>query len=139
MHTQLSSPYSELDRKHVALFNHKRMNYSDQPRHADNLNDQAAAATINRALWPRKIALITRGSCNDPSDRDNLKKTKRLAGETRQQFASRLRSGWLHHCKIREVNDFDSLINLIISDKSFETSAYVATACCCMCKLATAR
>ncbi|GBN42406.1 hypothetical protein AVEN_69308-1, partial [Araneus ventricosus] len=62
---------------------------------------------------------------------DNFKKTKRLAGETHQQFASRLRSGWLHYCKIRKVNDFDSLVNLIISDKIFETldneiSAHVA-------------
>ncbi|GBN42077.1 hypothetical protein AVEN_225675-1 [Araneus ventricosus] len=32
------------------LGNHKRVNYSDQPRHEDNLNDPAAA-TINRALW----------------------------------------------------------------------------------------
>ncbi|GBO23130.1 Pro-Pol polyprotein, partial [Araneus ventricosus] len=62
---------------------------------------------------------------------DNFKKTKRLAGETHQQFASRLRSGWLHYCKIRKVNDFDSLVNLIISDKIFETldneiSAHIA-------------
>ncbi|GBN00394.1 hypothetical protein AVEN_56380-1, partial [Araneus ventricosus] len=63
--------------------------------------------------------------------KDNFKKTKRLAGETHQQFASRLRSGWLHYCKIRKVNDFDSLVNLIISDKIFETldneiSAHIA-------------
>ncbi|GBO16082.1 hypothetical protein AVEN_15234-1 [Araneus ventricosus] len=51
---------------------------------------------------------------------DNFKKTKRLPGETHQQFAFGLRSGWLHYCKIRKVNDFDSLVNLIC-DKIFET------------------
>ncbi|GBM26383.1 hypothetical protein AVEN_239378-1 [Araneus ventricosus] len=56
------------------------------------------------------------------SSRNNLKKTKRSPGETHQRFTSRLRSGRLHYCKIRKVNDSDSLINLIISDKIIETS-----------------
>ncbi|GBM54144.1 hypothetical protein AVEN_113305-1 [Araneus ventricosus] len=37
------------------ISNHKRMDYSAQSRHADNLYDPATA-TINRALWPSRAA-----------------------------------------------------------------------------------
>lgn len=38
-----------------------------------------------------------------------------------EQFASRLRSFWIHYCETRKANDFESLVNLIVSDKLFQT------------------
>ncbi|GFX76287.1 retrovirus-related Pol polyprotein from transposon opus [Trichonephila clavipes] len=51
---------------------------------------------------------------------ENFRKAKRSSDETFSQFASRLTSMWLYYCKLREVNDFESVNQLIVEDKMFE-------------------
>ncbi|GBM74737.1 hypothetical protein AVEN_50316-1 [Araneus ventricosus] len=49
----------------LTLDNNKRMNYSAQPTHADNLNAQPPRQLIGNCD-SRILALITSGSCEDP-------------------------------------------------------------------------
>ncbi|GFX53813.1 DUF1758 domain-containing protein [Trichonephila clavipes] len=42
-------------------------------------------------------------------------------GETYIQFAARLTANFQYYCSLRKVNSFESLCDLIISDKLFET------------------
>ncbi|GFX68576.1 retrovirus-related Pol polyprotein from transposon 412 [Trichonephila clavipes] len=46
---------------------------------------------------------------------------KRKRGETYIQFAARLTVNFQYYCSLRKVNSFESLCDLIISDKLFET------------------
>jgi len=60
----------------------------------------------------------------------NFRKAKREINETHTQFVSRLSANFQYYCSLREVNDFESLCQLIISDKLFqtldrETSSYI--------------
>ncbi|GFX70271.1 retrovirus-related Pol polyprotein from transposon opus [Trichonephila clavipes] len=48
------------------------------------------------------------------------RKAKRNSDETFSQFASRLTSMWLYYCKLRGANDFESVNQLIVTDKMFE-------------------
>ncbi|GFT16416.1 DUF1758 domain-containing protein [Trichonephila clavipes] len=49
------------------------------------------------------------------------KKKKKKRGETYIQFAARLTANFQYYCSLRKVNSFESLCDLIISDKLFET------------------
>ncbi|GBO43594.1 hypothetical protein AVEN_19104-1 [Araneus ventricosus] len=51
---------------------------------------------------------------------ENFRKAKRNSGETHIQFVSRLTSTWEYYCKLRKVEDYESLKELIISDKLFQ-------------------
>ncbi|GBM14415.1 hypothetical protein AVEN_246581-1 [Araneus ventricosus] len=51
---------------------------------------------------------------------ENFRKAKRNSGETHIQFVSRLTSTWEYYCKLRKVQDYESLKELIISDKLFQ-------------------
>ncbi|GFY15014.1 retrovirus-related Pol polyprotein from transposon opus [Trichonephila clavipes] len=51
---------------------------------------------------------------------ENFRKAKRNSDETFSQFASRLTSMWLYYCKLSEANDFESVNQLIVTDKMFE-------------------
>ncbi|GFW02909.1 integrase catalytic domain-containing protein [Trichonephila clavipes] len=51
----------------------------------------------------------------------NFKKARKLPSENYVQFASRLSATSDYYCKLRKVNEFRSLCDLIISDKIFET------------------
>ncbi|GBM81225.1 hypothetical protein AVEN_236435-1 [Araneus ventricosus] len=51
---------------------------------------------------------------------ENFRKAKRNSGETHFQFVSRLTSTWEYYCKLRKVEDYESLKELIISDKLFQ-------------------
>ncbi|GFW54061.1 integrase catalytic domain-containing protein [Trichonephila clavipes] len=44
-----------------------------------------------------------------------------LLGETYIQFAARLTANFQYYCSLRKVNSFESLCDLLISDKLFET------------------
>ncbi|GFV78268.1 retrovirus-related Pol polyprotein from transposon 412 [Trichonephila clavipes] len=46
---------------------------------------------------------------------------KRKRGETYIQFTARLTANFQYYCSLRKVNSFESLCDLIISDKLFET------------------
>ncbi|GFV64290.1 CCHC-type domain-containing protein [Trichonephila clavipes] len=50
-----------------------------------------------------------------------VKMAKRNSDETFSQFASLLTSMWLYYCKLRDANDFESVNQLIVADKMFET------------------
>ncbi|GFT23326.1 transposon Ty3-G Gag-Pol polyprotein [Trichonephila clavipes] len=51
----------------------------------------------------------------------NFQKAKRMPNETHVQLASRLLTNWDQYCNLRNVNDFNSLKELIVSDKLYET------------------
>ncbi|GBM62250.1 hypothetical protein AVEN_148875-1 [Araneus ventricosus] len=51
---------------------------------------------------------------------ENFRKAKRNSGETHIQFVSRLSSAWEYYCKLRKVEAYKSLKELIISDKLFQ-------------------
>ncbi|GFT93242.1 transposable element Tcb2 transposase [Trichonephila clavipes] len=49
------------------------------------------------------------------------KKNNATLGETYIQFAARLTANFQYYCSLRKVNSFESLCDLLISDKLFET------------------
>ncbi|GFV94824.1 transposon Tf2-6 polyprotein [Trichonephila clavipes] len=62
----------------------------------------------------------------------NFRKAKRQADETHVQFATRLSAMFKYYLKIRNVVDFKSLVDLMISDKFLdtlepETASYIKT------------
>ncbi|GFV11127.1 DUF1758 domain-containing protein [Trichonephila clavipes] len=52
---------------------------------------------------------------------DLIRVVEELDGETYIQFAARLTANFQYYCSLRKVNSFESLCDLIISDKLFET------------------
>ena len=61
----------------------------------------------------------------------NFRRSQRLPNETHIQFASRLQTSFEYYCKIRNVSDFSSLCELMVSDKLFstlerETQSYIS-------------
>ncbi|XP_035228501.1 uncharacterized protein LOC118200645 [Stegodyphus dumicola] len=51
----------------------------------------------------------------------NFRRARRDPKESHVQFASRLSANFQYYCQLREVNDFDALCQLMISDKLFQT------------------
>ncbi|GFT84525.1 retrovirus-related Pol polyprotein from transposon opus [Trichonephila clavipes] len=52
---------------------------------------------------------------------NSFKNAVKSSGETYIQFAARLTANFQNYCSLRKVNSFESLCDLIISDKLFET------------------
>ncbi|GFV09324.1 transposon Tf2-9 polyprotein [Trichonephila clavipes] len=52
---------------------------------------------------------------------NSFKNAVKSSGETYIQFAARLTANFQYYCSLRKVNSFESLYDLIISDKLFET------------------
>ncbi|GFU78956.1 transposon Tf2-6 polyprotein [Trichonephila clavipes] len=52
---------------------------------------------------------------------NSFKNAVKSSGETYIQFAARLTTNFQYYCSLRKVNSFESLCDLIISDKLFET------------------
>ncbi|GFU36036.1 transposon Tf2-6 polyprotein [Trichonephila clavipes] len=52
---------------------------------------------------------------------NSFKNAVKSSGETYIQFAARLTANLQYYCSLRKVNSFESLCDLIISDKLFET------------------
>ncbi|GFV04454.1 retrovirus-related Pol polyprotein from transposon opus [Trichonephila clavipes] len=52
---------------------------------------------------------------------NSFKKAVKSSGETYIQFAARLTANFQYYCSLRKVNSFESLCDLLISDKLFET------------------
>ncbi|GFU77065.1 DUF1758 domain-containing protein [Trichonephila clavipes] len=52
---------------------------------------------------------------------NSFKNAVKSSGETYIQFAARLTANFQYYCSLRNVNSFESLCDLIISDKLFET------------------
>ncbi|XP_055944323.1 uncharacterized protein LOC129975294 [Argiope bruennichi] len=52
---------------------------------------------------------------------ENFRKAKRNNDETFSQFASRLTSMWVYYCKSRGASDFETVNQLIVADKMFQT------------------
>ncbi|GFX63788.1 integrase catalytic domain-containing protein [Trichonephila clavipes] len=52
---------------------------------------------------------------------NSFKTAVKSSGETYIQFAARLTENFQYYCSLRKVNSFESLCDLIISDKLFET------------------
>ncbi|GFV47171.1 integrase catalytic domain-containing protein [Trichonephila clavipes] len=56
-----------------------------------------------------------------PECLNSFKNAVKSSGETYIQFAARLTVNFQYYCSLRKVNSFESLCDLIISDKLFET------------------
>ncbi|GFV39785.1 transposon Tf2-6 polyprotein [Trichonephila clavipes] len=52
---------------------------------------------------------------------NSFKNAVKSSGETYIQFAARLTANFQYYCSLKKVNSFESLCDLIISDKLFET------------------
>ncbi|GFV63635.1 transposon Tf2-6 polyprotein [Trichonephila clavipes] len=52
---------------------------------------------------------------------NSFKNAEKSSGETYIQFAARSTANFQYYCSLRKVNSFESLCDLIISDKLFET------------------
>ncbi|GFX08930.1 retrovirus-related Pol polyprotein from transposon opus [Trichonephila clavipes] len=52
---------------------------------------------------------------------NSFKNAVKTSGETYIQFSARLTANFQYYCSLRKVNSFESLCDLIISDKLFET------------------
>jgi hypothetical protein len=52
---------------------------------------------------------------------NNFKKAQKSPSESYVQFASRLSASFDYYCQLRKVKDFQSLCELIVSDRIFET------------------
>ncbi|GFU20695.1 transposon Tf2-6 polyprotein [Trichonephila clavipes] len=52
---------------------------------------------------------------------NSFKNAVKSSGETYIQFAARLTANFQYYCSLRKVNSFESLCDLILSDKLFET------------------
>ncbi|GFV99345.1 transposon Tf2-6 polyprotein [Trichonephila clavipes] len=52
---------------------------------------------------------------------NSFKNAVKSSGETYIQFSARLTANFQYYCSLRKVNSFESLCDLIISDKLFET------------------
>ncbi|GFV97519.1 transposon Tf2-6 polyprotein [Trichonephila clavipes] len=52
---------------------------------------------------------------------NSFKNVVKSSGETYIQFAARLTANFQYYCSLRKVNSFESLCDLLISDKLFET------------------
>ncbi|GFT86825.1 DUF1758 domain-containing protein [Trichonephila clavipes] len=52
---------------------------------------------------------------------NSFKNAAKSSGETYIQFAARLTANFQYYCSLRKLNSFESLCDLLISDKLFET------------------
>ncbi|GFY24417.1 transposon Tf2-6 polyprotein [Trichonephila clavipes] len=68
-----------------------------------------------KSIVLREFQLNTRECLN------SFKNAVKSSGETYIQFAARLTANFQYYCSLRKVNSFESLCDLIISDKLFET------------------
>ncbi|GFU27861.1 transposon Tf2-6 polyprotein [Trichonephila clavipes] len=68
-----------------------------------------------KSIVLREFQLTTRECLN------SFKNAVKSSGETYIQFAARLTANFQYYCSLRKVNSFESLCDLIISDKLFET------------------
>ncbi|GFW34699.1 transposon Tf2-6 polyprotein [Trichonephila clavipes] len=68
-----------------------------------------------KSIVLREFQLIPRECLN------SFKNAVKSSGETYIQFADRLTANFQYYCSLRKVNSFESLCDLIISDKLFET------------------
>ncbi|GFT56926.1 transposon Tf2-6 polyprotein [Trichonephila clavipes] len=68
-----------------------------------------------KSLILREFQLTPRECLN------SFKNAVKSSGETYIQFAARLTANFQYYCSLRKVNSFESLCDLIISDKLFET------------------
>ncbi|GFV80944.1 hypothetical protein TNCV_2269281 [Trichonephila clavipes] len=68
-----------------------------------------------KSIVLREFQLTPRGCLN------SFKNAVKSSGETYIQFATRLTANFQYYCSLRKVNSFESLCDLLISDKLFET------------------
>ncbi|GFU88840.1 integrase catalytic domain-containing protein [Trichonephila clavipes] len=68
-----------------------------------------------KSIVLRELQLTPRECLN------SFKNAVKSSGETYIQFAARLTANFQYYCSLRKVNSFESLCDLIISDKLFET------------------
>ncbi|GFV03129.1 uncharacterized protein TNCV_59941, partial [Trichonephila clavipes] len=68
-----------------------------------------------KSIVLREFQLTSRECLN------SFKNAVKSSGETYIQFAARLTANFQYYCSLRKVNSFESLCDLIISDKLYET------------------
>ncbi|GFV63921.1 DUF1758 domain-containing protein [Trichonephila clavipes] len=72
--------------------------------------------TIKTKIYSTQEFQVTPRECLN-----SFKNAVKSSGETYIQFAARLTANFQYYCSLRKVNSFESLYDLIISDKLFET------------------
>ncbi|GFW46103.1 integrase catalytic domain-containing protein [Trichonephila clavipes] len=68
-----------------------------------------------------KSIVLRENSINPRECLNSFKNAVKSSGETYIQFAARLTANFQYYCSLRKVNSFESLCDLIISDKLYET------------------
>ncbi|GFS53568.1 retrovirus-related Pol polyprotein from transposon opus [Trichonephila clavipes] len=84
---------------------------SQNEKREEELNDYEKL----KSIVLREFQLTPRECLN------SFKNAVKSSGETYIQFAARLTANFQYYCSLRKVNSFESLCDLIISDKLFET------------------
>ncbi|GFT42352.1 retrovirus-related Pol polyprotein from transposon 412 [Trichonephila clavipes] len=82
---------------------------------AAKVEDKQFETNIENMINTQRIPLTPRECLN------SFKNAVKSSGETYIQFAARLTANFQYYCSLRKVNSFESLCDLIISDKLFET------------------
>ncbi|GFV25417.1 retrovirus-related Pol polyprotein from transposon opus [Trichonephila clavipes] len=100
-----SQRFSSLDTSYV------RATREPEKKKEEELNDYEKLNSIVL----REFQLTPRECLN------SFKNAVKSSGETYIQFAARLTANFQYYCSLRKVNSFESLCDLIISDKLFET------------------
>ncbi|GFX57126.1 retrovirus-related Pol polyprotein from transposon opus [Trichonephila clavipes] len=92
----------------------------ERSREKENARGARAEEELNdyeklKSIVLREFQLTPRECLN------SFKNAVKSSGETYIQFAARLTANFQYYCSLRKVNSFESLCDLIISDKLFET------------------
>ncbi|GFY28050.1 phosphatase and actin regulator 2 [Trichonephila clavipes] len=86
------------------------------------INDEYKSEILINLLGERAHNVLLYIKKEELNDNEKLKSsTQRIPSETYIQFAARLRANFQYYCSLRKVNSFESLCDLLISDKLFET------------------
>ncbi|GFY28044.1 integrase catalytic domain-containing protein [Trichonephila clavipes] len=86
------------------------------------INDEYKSEILINLLGERAHNVLLYIKKEELNDYEKLKSsTQRIPSETYIQFAARLRANFQYYCSLRKVNSFESLCDLLISDKLFET------------------
>ncbi|GFU61107.1 integrase catalytic domain-containing protein [Trichonephila clavipes] len=81
------------------------------------INDEYKSEILINLLGERAHKVLL---CIKEEELNDYEKTK-IYSETYIQFAARLTANFQYYCSLRKLNSFESLCDLIISDKLFET------------------
>ncbi|GFT42171.1 retrovirus-related Pol polyprotein from transposon opus [Trichonephila clavipes] len=118
---------AQLEKKEVELQRAKNKALSLNP--AAKVEDKQFETNIENMIkkeelndYEKLISIVLREFQLTPREcLNSFKNAVKSSGETYIQFAARSTANFQYYCSLRKVNSFESLCDLIISDKLFET------------------